>query len=96
MSRRSFQIEDAVEALVVEQALAMVRDLKRTCASSPHGSVLIHAERVALDRGRELMRQTLEAVINEQGPGLEKKGPADESVPPAKVPANTRATPPGA
>lgn len=43
-----------------------------------------------LDRGRELMRQTLEAVINDQAPDLEKKELVAEPAPDAKDGANTK------
>lgn len=70
---REIRIEDPVEALVVEQALAMVRDLKRVADEAPDGQVLAHAEQAAVRQGRELTRKSLEAVVNAQGAELEKK-----------------------
>ena len=74
MSAHEIRVTDPVEALVVEQALALVRELKQTCQSAPHGHVLAQAELVALGRGRELTRQALEAVLNQQAQAAEKKG----------------------
>ena len=89
MSTHALRVTDPVEALVVEQALALVRELKLTCQSAPHGHVLAHAELVALERGRELTRQALEAVLNQQAQAAEKKGRRGEPAP-ATAPATTR------
>ncbi len=74
MKPLDFRIADPVEALVVEQALALVRQLKQTCQEAPHGHVLVQAERAALAGGRELTRRALEAVLNQQACPGEKKG----------------------
>lgn len=74
MPVRLIAVEEGVEALVVEQALAMVRELNRTCQLAPDGEVLNLAEQLAVERGRELTRQTLEAVLNAQAEEVEKKG----------------------
>jgi hypothetical protein len=84
------RLTDPVEALVVEQALALVRELKQTCQSAPHGQVLARAEILALTRGRELTRQALESVLNQQAEAVEKKGRRDEPAP-AEVPGTTKA-----
>jgi hypothetical protein len=84
------RLTDPVESLVVEQALALVRELRQTCQSAPHGHVLAQAEMVALAKGRELTRQALEAVLNQQAQEAEKKGRRDEPVP-AKAAAETKA-----
>lgn len=77
---REIRVESAYEALIVEQALAMARDLKRTADGAPDGKVLAIAEQAAVRQGRELARKSLEAVLNAQGSDLEKKvrraGPA--------------------
>ncbi len=74
MTARSVQVENDVEALVVEQALAMTRELMRTCKLAPNGEVLHLAEMVAVEKGRELTRKSLEAVLNAQAGEVEKKG----------------------
>lgn len=70
---REIRIEDSMEALIVEQALAMVRDLKRVADEAPDGQVLSRAEQLAVRQGRELTRKSLEAVLNAQGAEVEKK-----------------------
>ncbi len=70
---REIRVEDATEALIVEQALAMARDLKRTADAAPDGQVLSIAEQAAVRQGRELTRRSLEAVLNAQGEDIEKK-----------------------
>jgi hypothetical protein len=90
MSPQEVRLTDPVEALVVEQALALVRELQQTCQTAPHGQVLAQAEGVALVRGRELTRLALEAVLNQQAQAAEKKGRRDEPAP-VKAPAKTKA-----
>jgi hypothetical protein len=74
MDPRTLRLTDPVEALVVEQALALVRQLRDTCQAAPHGQVLAQAELVALAQGRELTRRALEAVLNDAEAPAEKKG----------------------
>ena len=81
------RIEDPVEALIVEQARVMARELKRTCRSAPHGQVLAAAEQVAVAQGRELARRSLEAVVQAEQAEAEKKG-----VPAGPAPAAERAS----
>jgi hypothetical protein len=92
MEPRDLRVTDPVEALVVEQALALARQLKRACQETPPGQVLARAERLALDQARELARVALEATLNQQAPQAEKRGrPAAPA--PAAGPARTRARP---
>lgn len=74
MSKHEIRIADPVEALLVEQMLAMVRELRGVCRTAADGHVLEQAEQLAVARGRELTRRTLESVLNEQGREVEKKG----------------------
>jgi hypothetical protein len=90
MAPLAIRLTDPVEALVVEQALALVRELQQTCQSAPHGQVLAQAEILALTRGRELTRRALESVLNQQAAAVEKKGRRVEPAP-AKAPGKTKA-----
>jgi hypothetical protein len=74
MYRRDIRVNSPLEALVVEQALAMVREMKRVADAAPDGKVLDHAETVAVAQGRELTRKSLEAVLNDQAAEVEKRG----------------------
>ena len=83
MIPRTFVAEDEVEAVAVEQALAMVRELKQLADSTPDGHVLAAVESAAVDRGRRFVRDRLQDVLNAQAAGLEKKGGADGPAPAA-------------
>lgn len=74
MYPREIRVNSPLEALVVEQALAMVREMKSVADAAPDGQVLSQAEKVAVSQGRELTRKSLEAVLNDQAHEVEKKG----------------------
>ncbi len=81
MIRRTFVAEDAVEAAALEQALAMVRELKQLADAAPDGRVLAAVEKAAVDRGRRFVRDRLQDVLNAQARDLEQKGGADGTAP---------------
>lgn len=74
MYPRDIRLENPQEALVVEQALAMYREMRSAAAAAPDGQVLSAAESLAVARGRELTRKSLEAVVQEEIESQEKKG----------------------
>jgi len=74
MYPRDIRVENPAEALIVEQALAMYREMRNAAAAAPDGQVLSIAERVAVARGRELTRRGLESVLQEEACEGEKKG----------------------
>ena len=74
MYPRDIRVNDPHEALVVEQALAMYREMRSVCRAAPDGQVLDRAEQVAIQRGREFTRQSLESVLNAEAQEVEKKG----------------------
>ncbi len=74
MYPRDIRVNNPIEALIVEQALAMVREMQQTAAAAPDGRVLAQVEKLAMAQGRELTRKSLEAVLNEQAEAVEKKG----------------------
>ena len=74
MYPRDIRVESPEEALVVEQALAMYREVRKAAADAPDGQVLSIAERLAVTRGRELTRRSLESVLQEEAREGEKKG----------------------
>lgn len=78
MYQRDIRVNNPEEALIVEQALAMYREMQRTAHAAPDGQVLAQVEQLAVTRGREFMRKSLEAVVNEQAQEVEKKGRAVE------------------
>ena len=51
MNQRDVRVENPQEALFLEQALAMYREMRRTAAAAPDGQVIAATEHVALARG---------------------------------------------
>lgn len=80
MYPRDVRVENPQEALIVEQALAMYREMRSAAAAAPDGEVLSVAERLAMARGRELTRKSLQTVLQEEAQASEKKGPRPEAV----------------
>ncbi len=78
MYSRDICVNNPAEALIVEQALAMFREMQCTANAASDGQVLSQVEQLAVTRGREFTRKSLEAVLNEQAEEVEKKGRAAE------------------
>jgi hypothetical protein len=83
MIRRMFYAEDELEAAALEQALAMVRELKHLADAAPDGKVLAVVEQAAVDRGRRFTRERLQDALNAQAAALEQKGGAPAPAPAA-------------
>ncbi len=94
MSHRTLHAEDELEAVAMEQARAMARELKQLADAAPDGKVLAVAEKAALDLGRRFIRDRLQDVLNAQAKVLEKKGGALGPAP-AAGPAGATARPGG-
>jgi hypothetical protein len=93
MYPREIRVESPQEALIVEQALAMYREMREAAAKAPDGAVLSLAESLAVTRGRELTRQSLQTVLQQEIEAVEKKGRQPAAVPaagPASIVANKR------
>jgi hypothetical protein len=82
------EVNTPLEALLVEQALAMARELGSVADAAPDGCVLTQAEIAAVRLGREFTRRALEATLQAQADAAEKKGPRA-----APVPADAAVTP---
>lgn len=63
MPTLTIEYEDDSERLLIEQALAMVVDLKRTALEAPHGAVLAVCEAEAVAKGRRLTADALESAL---------------------------------
>lgn len=74
MYPRDVRVNDPQEALIVEQALAMYREMREAARNAPDGQVLDRAESLAMTRGRELTRKSLETILAEEAQVVEKKG----------------------
>ena len=83
MSYRTLNAEDEIEAAAMEQARAMVRELKQLADATPDGHVLAVVEQATVERGRRFLRDRLQDVLNAQAHDLEKKGGAAGTAPAA-------------
>ena len=71
---RTFRTTTPLEALLVEQALLLARQLQTTADAAPDGTVLARVEAAAVPAGRELTRVAVEAALQAQAEAAEKKG----------------------
>lgn len=94
MSHRMLQADDELEAAAMEQARAMVRELRRLADATADGHVLAAVERAAVDLGRRFTRDRLQEALNAQADGLEQKGGAPGPAP-AAAPGGATARPSG-
>jgi hypothetical protein len=74
MQRRTFEAQTPLEALVLEQALLLARQLQQTADEAPDGQVLARVEALAVPAARELGRQAVQAALQAQAEAVEKKG----------------------
>jgi hypothetical protein len=93
MASRTFQAETPLQALLLEQALLMAKQIEQVARDAPDGRVLASLEAAAVGAGRELTRKAVEAAAQAQAQAAEKRGPAPASARPAPAPRPTRATP---
>lgn len=88
---RTVTIRTDLERILVDQALAMARELEAVTDAAADGQVLAAAELAALRSGRELTRRALEAALQRQAEAVEKKRPSAASAPAAAAaPSRTR------
>lgn len=92
---RTFQTQTPLEALVVEQALLLARQLQTAADAAPDGEVLARVEAAALPAGRELTRTAVEAALQAQAPAAEKRGPRAAPARAAGGPPGPSGGPPG-
>jgi hypothetical protein len=88
----TFRAETPLQALVLEHALVMARQLEHTADAAPDGRVLGAVESFAVLAGRELVRSAVQATLQAQAHSLEKK-----VLPPVSAPVahgvSTKVTP---
>ena len=93
MSRRTFHTDTPLQALLVEQALLLARQLEATADAAPDGQVLGAVEAAAVPAARELARKAVEAALQQQAPAVEKRGRRRARATRAAGPRATRDTP---
>ena len=74
MKSRTFRTETPLQALLVEQALLLAKQLQTTADAAPDGQVLSRVEAFAVPAARELARKAVEAALQAQADAAEKKG----------------------
>jgi hypothetical protein len=63
MPTLTIEYQTEAERLILEQAVAFFTQMRDVGATAPDGTVLAACERVALDSGRRLVRDTLAHVV---------------------------------
>ena len=91
---RTFRADTPLQALILEHALAMARQLERTATDAPDGKVLAEVEAAALPAARELARKAVEAALQAQAQTAEKKGHPAAPAPAAARPLGPSGAPP--
>ncbi len=88
---RTIEVRTELESILVEQALAMARELEMVSDAAPDGQLLAISELAALRAGRELTRVALEATLQRQSAPAEQKGlPAEPAPAAARASSRTR------
>lgn len=64
---------DAAKKLFLEQAAAYYDELNAAAENAPYGKVLAKAETFAVTQGRELLRKSLEQIVQNQAEHEDKK-----------------------
>lgn len=81
MPTLTIEYRDDKERLVLEQAIAYVADLRQLAQDAPAGTVLDACERLALDKGRVLLRSALAASLQARVGIAEQQGGKHASAP---------------
>jgi hypothetical protein len=92
MSRRTFHTDTPLQALLVEHALLLARQLEATANGAPDGQVLGAVEATAVPAARELARKAVEATLQQQA-RRSKKGAQGARAARASAPRVTRGAP---
>jgi hypothetical protein len=90
----TFRAETPLQALLLEQALLLARQLEQTAGAAPDGQVLARVEALAVPAARELARLAVQATLQAQAAAAEKKG--RPAVPAPAAGASGARTPPAA
>jgi hypothetical protein len=91
--RTTFHAETPLQALLLEQALLLAKQLEATADAAPDGQVLSRVEALAVPAARELARQAVQATLQTQAQAAEKKGRRAAAAPAAPNAPGTRDAP---
>ena len=70
----SVPVDTDFQRLVVEQALALAREVEATAGAAPHGRVLDRCEGLLLARGRDFLLTVLQGMAQHTADEAVKKG----------------------
>ena len=86
MPTLSVEYQTEQERSLIQQAIAFVTEMRQLAQAAPAGAVLTLCEARALDCGRQLLRDTLQAAVQARVDAAEQKGAKPA---PARAPAAT-------
>jgi hypothetical protein len=93
MVKTSISVESEYQRLVVEQALALAREVETTATQAPDGQVLGRCEGLLLTRGRDFLATVLQQMAQHTADEAVKKGGLHEPAPAADAPATKAVRP---
>ena len=73
MPTLTIEYQTEAERLILEQAVAFLTQMRQVAATAPDGTVLAACERVALDSGRQLIRDTLASAVQDRANTTDSK-----------------------
>ena len=76
----SAPVETDFQRLVVEQALALAREVEATAGAAPHGRVLDRGEGRLLTRGRDFLLTVLQGMARHTADEAVKKGGPERAI----------------
>jgi hypothetical protein len=74
MSKSPVVPQSELQRVIVELALVYAQQLEQVAQAAPAGQLLDHCENAALDHGRQFLRDSLTAALQQQIQEAEKKG----------------------
>src|SRR5262249_60104475 len=85
MNPHTFRAETPLQALLLEQALLLAKQLEQTANAAPDAQVLVRVEVLAVPAARELARRAVEATLQAPADAAEQErrraapAPADDA-----------------
>jgi hypothetical protein len=93
MPKTTVSVDSEFQRFVIEQALALAREVETTAGQAPDGQVLRRCEGLLVIRGRDFLTQVLQQMTQHTADEAVKKGGPHEPAPAAIAPATKGARP---
>ena len=90
MPTLTLNYETDSERLLIEAAFAYVSTMRNAAMTAPAGSILRVCEEIAVGKGKEFLRDSLEEVVNGRIEQLDKKGGSRGRARAVRGPVGTR------